>query len=110
MFYKEELRQRKQLGFPPYKHMVLVKLRAKSEDRVKQASFLLFERLNARNKNKDIRIISVNPGHPPKLRENFYWQILITSSSAKKASEFLKKRLKDFSHSGIIVTVDVDPL
>ena len=110
MFYKEELRQRRQLGFPPYKHMVLVKLRAKFEDRVKQASFLLFERLNACNKNRDIRIISVNSGHPSKLRGNFYWQILITSGSAEKASGFLKKCLKGFSHSGIIVTVDVDPL
>ena len=110
MFYKEELRQRKQLGFPPYKHMVLVKLRGKYEDRVKQASSSLFERLNARNKNKDIRIVSVNPGYPSKLRGKFYWQLLITSGNPKKVSAFLKMHLESFRRSGIIVTVDVDPL
>jgi primosomal protein N' (replication factor Y) len=110
MFYKEELRQRKQLGFPPYKHIVLVKLRAKSEDRVNQAGLSLFERLKARNKDKNNRIISVNPGEPPKLRGNFYWQILITSHNPEKLSRFLKMELESFRRSGIIVTVDVDPL
>ncbi|MFA5145054.1 MAG: primosomal protein N' [Candidatus Omnitrophota bacterium] len=110
IFYKEELKQRKQLGFPPYKHMVLVKLRGKYEDKVKQASLSLSERLNTHNKSKDIRILSVNPGYPSKLRGNFYWQILISSGNPKKVSEFLKTCLKSFSSSGIIVTVDVDPL
>ncbi len=110
MFYKEELRQRKQLGFPPYRHMVLVKLRAKSEDKVKQTSFSLFERLNGCNKNKDIRIVSANPGHPSKLRGNFYWQLLITSTNPEKVSAFLKMHLEYFRRSGIILTVDVDPL
>jgi primosomal protein N' (replication factor Y) len=110
IFYDEELKQRKQLHFPPYRHMVLVKLRGKKEERVKEASLALFERLNKINKNKGIKIVSLNPGQPPKLRGNFYWQILITSDNAKKASAFLKINLKTFPSSGIIVTVDVDPI
>lgn len=110
IFYNEELRQRRQLGFPPYRHMFLVKLRGKKEEKVKEAGSGLFERLNKCNKNKEIRIISVNPGYPSKLRGNFYWQIVITSGNVQRAVEFLKIRLKEFSRSGIIVTVDVDPL
>ena len=110
MFYEEELRQRRQLNFPPYKHMVLVKLRGRYEDKVKQASLALFERLNVCNKNRAIRILSVNPGSPSKLRGNFYWQLLIVSANPKKVSAFLKMNLRCFRHSGIIVTVDVDPL
>jgi len=110
MFYEEELKTRKQLNFPPYRHMILVKLRAKFEDRVRKVSFSLFERLKESNKNKDIRIISVSPGQPSKLRGNYYWQLLITSTSAEKASTFLKIHLKSFRSSGIIVTVDLDPL
>jgi len=110
LFYKEELRQRKQLNYPPYKHMVLVKLRGKKEERVKVAAEALFKRLRDCNQHKDIRILSVNPGQPSKLRGNFYWQLLIIAKEAEKASRFLKITLKDFLHSGIIVTVDVDPL
>jgi primosomal protein N' (replication factor Y) len=109
IFYTEELKQRKQLGFPPYKHLAIVKLRTKKEERVKQASNILFNKLK-KYKTKDINIISVNPGQPSKLRGNFYWQILIKSDNPRKISKFLKIHLKNFSHSGIIVTVDVDPI
>ena len=110
IFYDEELRQRKQLGFPPFKHLGLVKLRGKNEARVKEVSNALFKRLDRHNKDKNIKIVSVNPGQPSKLRGKFWWQILIKSNNAKKISKFLKIHLKDFSHSGIIVTVDIDPL
>ncbi|MCX5703811.1 MAG: hypothetical protein NT066_04905, partial [Candidatus Omnitrophica bacterium] len=110
MFYDEELRQRKQLYFPPYRHIVLVKLRGRKEERVKEASYALFERLNKGNKDRGIKIISVNPGQPSKLRGSFYWQILISSTSPLKITKFLRIHLKTFLHSGIIVTVDVDPI
>jgi primosomal protein N' (replication factor Y) len=110
LFYEEELRQRKQLKYPPYKHIVFVKLRGKDEEKVKKLSSSLFDRLNERNKHKDIRIVSVNPAQPSKLRGNYYWQVLLIADKPKIASTFLKICLKDFRHSGIIVTVDVDPV
>ena len=109
-FYDEELRQRRELGFPPYRHMVLVKLRGVNPDKVKGASSLLFQQLSVSCKDKGVKIVSVNPAQPSKLRGNFYWQVLINTDNAKKASAFLKRNLKDFSRSGIIVTVDVDPV
>ena len=110
MFYEEELRQRKQLNFPPYKHFALLKLRGRMEARIKEASNVLFKALNKYHKIKSIKIVSVNPGQPSKLRGNFYWQILIRGDSSYEISRFLKMHLKDFSHSGIIVTVDIDPV
>ncbi|MDD5238063.1 MAG: primosomal protein N' [Candidatus Omnitrophica bacterium] len=109
-FYDEELKQRKQLNFPPLRHMALVKLRSKKEEKARLASHILFEKLKEANRNKEIEIVSVNPGQPSKLRGNFYWQILITAKNVKKMNEFLKPQLKGFSHSGLIVTVDVDPV
>jgi primosomal protein N' (replication factor Y) len=109
IFYNKELKQRKQLKFSPYVHMVSVKLRAKKEDMVEEAARRLFERLKERNKDKAIKFLSVNPAQPRKLRGNFYWDVLIISRDIKKVNRFLKINLKDFAHSGIIVTVDVDP-
>ncbi len=110
LFYDEELKQRRQLNFPPYKHMALVKLRSKKEEKAKQASHVLYTKLRESNKSKEIEIVSVNAGQPSKLRGNFYWQILISSRNVKKMNEFLKPQLKEFRHSGLIVTVDVDPI
>jgi len=110
LFYDEELKQRKQLGFPPYKHLVLLKLRCKNEERVKAIAEALFEKMNEINKNRSIEIISVNPSNPAKLRGSFYWQVLIRSGKVLSVNELIKNSLKDFRHSGIIVTVDVDPV
>lgn len=110
LFYNEELKQRRQLNFPPYRHLALVKLRSKKEEKVKQISDSLFMKLKQNNKNRDIHIISLYPGQPSKLRGNFCWQILASSGNPRKMSRFLKLQLKKFSRSGIIVTVDVDPL
>lgn len=110
IFYAEELKQRRQLKFPPFRHLGLVKLRGKKETRVEEASKRLFEKLKSVNKNKNLRVISVNPGRQVKLRGNFYWQVLLKAESALLMSKFLKINLKHFPHSDIIITVDIDPI
>lgn len=110
LFYDEELKQRKELHFPPYAHLVLVKLRGRKEERVKKAAESLFEKLSKSRENRGVRVLSVNPASHPKLRDNFYWQVLLSCNNVPKAARFLKINLKEFPHSGIIVTVDVDPI
>ena len=109
LFYKEELRQRKQLNFAPFKHMIMVRLRGESLERVKQVASDLFLKLN-KIKTASIKMLSLNPGQPAKLRGNFYYQILMRAANVQRASQFLKLQLKDLHYSGIIVTVDVDPI
>ncbi len=110
LFYVEELKHRKQLKFPPYKHMALIKIRGRDPARVEEAGNVLFSRLKEANKNRSVKVLTLNPGQPAKLRGNFYRQIMLESDSCRKITKFLKINLKDFPHSGIIVTVDVDPI
>ena len=110
IFYKDELKQRKQLGFPPYKHLALIKVRSKNENKAKISAEALFEKLKGASANKGVGVVSFNPGIPPKLRGNFYWQVILRASGAEKIAKFVKNNLKDFRHSGIIVTIDVDPV
>lgn len=109
LFYEKELLQRKQLNLAPFKHMILLKIRGINLEKVKKASSDLFQKLN-NIKTTGIKMLSLNCGQPAKLRGNFYYQILMRASSAPKASHFLKLHLKDWHYSGIIVTVDVDPV
>lgn len=110
LFYRRELLQRKELSFPPYKHVILVKARGKNAQRVKKAAESLFNILSRHNKSKNVEIVLVNPAHPEKLRDNFYWQVLLKMDNPCTTNKFLKRHLRKISHSGIIVTVDVDPL
>ncbi len=107
-FYQDELKHRKQLLFPPYRHLLQIKLRGSNEEKVKTASQALYERLNA-DSSKSVTVVSVSPGPHPKLRGKYHWYILISAADVKKANVFIKIHLQDFRHSGIIVTIDVDP-
>ncbi|MBM3249773.1 MAG: primosomal protein N' [Candidatus Omnitrophica bacterium] len=109
-FYTEELRHRRELSFPPFRHLMLVKLRARSAERTEESALKLRELLKEPPQPKGVRVLQASRGEPPKLRGNYYWQVLISVKDPVKGCAFLKKRLKDFRHSGIIVTVDVDPL
>jgi len=109
IFLTEELKQRRQLDLPPYKHMILVRLRGKRAEKVKGAAFSLSERLN-KIKSPGFKMLSLNCGEPAKLRGNFYYQILIRASRVQAACRLLKLHLKEGNFSGIIVSVDVDPV
>jgi primosomal protein N' (replication factor Y) (superfamily II helicase) len=110
VFYAEELRQRKQLLFPPFRQFCFVKVRGRIEEKVHAAAQALFDDLSKGVRPAGVSVIAVNPGHQPKLRGNYYWVILIASRDAVRANAFIKKHLKLFRQSGIIVTVDVDPV
>jgi primosomal protein N' (replication factor Y) len=109
-FYEEELKQRKQLKFPPFKHFILVKARSRSEEKARDCANAIFEKLQKASKGKALKVVSVSPGPHVKLRGNYYWQVLLSCDDPVKANKFLKLNLKDIRHSGIIVTVDVDPV
>jgi primosomal protein N' (replication factor Y) len=108
-FLKEELRLRKQLNFSPYKHMILIKLRGPVQEKAEKAARSLFENLG-RISSSGIKMISVNPSQPAKLRGNFYYQVLMRASGAEKACRFIKLHAKESRYSGIILTVDIDPV
>lgn len=110
VFYAKELGERKQLKFPPFGNLALVKLRGPKEEVVSSTAKRLFDFLVFCSKGKGIEVLSIDPADPLKLRGKFWWQITLRASTAVKISKFLKKHLKEFKHSGIIVTVDVDPL
>ena len=109
IFYKEELRQRRQLNFAPFRHMILVKIRGTDQEKVKKDAQDIFQRLG-KARHPGVKLLSLGPAQPAKLRGNFYYQILMRSPVVEKAGEFLRSRLKGERFSGIIITVDVDPV
>jgi len=109
LFFKEELKTRKQLQFSPFSHMILLKIRGQDLDKVKAAAQDLFQKLN-KIKTTSLKLLALNPGQPEKLRGNFYYQILMRAPNVERATHFLKLHLKEAHFSGIIVTVDVDPV
>jgi primosomal protein N' (replication factor Y) len=106
MFMEHELAERKDMDFPPYRHFAAVKLRGKLQDKVKQAGEDLSGML--KQAGETIEVVSSTNVPNIKLRGNYHWQVLFKADDPYKATALLKKNLKSFKHSGIIVTVDMD--
>lgn len=108
-FYRQELKHRRELNFPPYRHLVAVALRAAQEDVVFAQSQTLYERLSQRG----LKTIEVSDPHPdmiPKLRGKYRYTILLKGRSVKAILTFVKSVLKDFKRRrNTIITIDVDP-
>jgi primosomal protein N' (replication factor Y) len=109
LFYSAELKQRKSLGLPPFKHLGMVKLRSTLKEKAWQSAAKVYERLKG-IPSSGIKVFSLSPGQPEKLRGYYYYQILIKANSALAISKFLARNLKKPGHTNTIMTVDINPL
>ena len=110
-FYKKELKLRKELGFPPFRHLVSIVLRGKEEELVLKQSKELYAALEDGNgkENDKIEILDIHPDAMPKLRDKYRFAITVKGKSVEKMLNFIKKALGSFKKKkGVIVTVDVD--
>ena len=108
-FYKEELRLRKELGLPPFRSLLLLKLRALKEETVLERSQALFEKLNA-CKQGDMEISDPYPDAIVKLRDQYRYNIMLKGETSPKLLMLAKTVLKGFQRKrGVIVSIYVDP-
>lgn len=108
-FYKQELKYRRSLEFPPFGHFISVMLRGKKLEAVKSAVFILFEKLNQLNKTKKVEIFEPLPDIPDKLRGAYRWHILLKAKVVKQMNKLIKDSLRNMGRkSGIIISINVD--
>ncbi len=109
-FYKKELSLRKEMGFPPYRHLVSIGLRGVNEDFVFEQAKELFARLEKEGHGGKVEISDPHPDVNPKLRDKYRFTILLKGRSVKGILAFVKKTWKDFSKKrNTVVTINVDP-
>ncbi len=105
--FDRELKERKELGLPPFTRLTHINLRGKNLERTKNAALGIYEKL--KGLSEEFEIFEPVEAIPSKLRGNFRFYILLKAKNQMKLSKFLKKQLKKIRHSGVILTVEVDP-
>ncbi len=109
VFYTNELGLRKELGFPPYQHLVAIGLRGRNEDFTFNQAKELFVQLAAKIP-KRIEIVEPHPDINPKLRDRYRFTILLKGRSVKDILMLVKSTFKNFQRKrNTIVTIHVDP-
>ena len=108
-FYDREIQFRKQLSYPPFSRLVLLRVQgSKKMELVVSES----ERLKdwVRNKIKEgIDVLGPGPCPREHLRGRRRWQMLVKCKESKTVSILTKSALEFTPKSGIQVVVDVDP-
>jgi primosomal protein N' (replication factor Y) len=122
-FYQNEIEQRKELGYPPFAHLILVLFSGKDQNRVISQSekfcLLLRKRLTKEN-FKETEILGPAPAPLSKIKSQYRWQVIIKTKIIRKVVDLMRKILeqdKGFSSKSFgkkkescRISINVDPV
>ena len=110
-FYREELKFRRELDYPPFSHFTNILIRGENQNSVEKNSHSLFLKLKEAQKHKQIEVLGPLFSPDSKIKGKYCWQIILKAKNVKKLQAVFTNILKDFSPgSKINISVDVDPL
>jgi primosomal protein N' (replication factor Y) len=116
-FFQRELESRRQLGYPPFTRLALVRLSGPQEEPVAREARRLAAALeNFRTHHQDlrtrVRILGPAPAGLTRLQGRFRWQILIKSYGRPPLLRLLQHLHRTWGptpRSRLSLTLDIDP-
>ncbi len=110
LFYKQELRDRKELGYPPFSNLINIIISGKEEDRVESDAKKLFSETG-----KAMRTGSsiLGPAQAPfyKVNKSYRWHMLIKTDKIDGTGKILSGIIKGFKkYKENRIIIDVDPV
>ncbi|KPK74766.1 MAG: primosomal protein N', partial [candidate division Zixibacteria bacterium SM23_73] len=116
-FYRKELEQREELGYPPFNHLILVVFSSKSLRRVTacaQSFSSVLERSVKSVKQKSVGILGPAPAPLSKIKNQHRWQLLVKTKNIITVTSLIRKILEDEKNAKkkkeVRITVNVDPM
>ena len=116
-FYLKELEQRRELGYPPFNHLILVVFSGKSLRKVTSCAQNFSSTLKRRMKSgrqKRAEILGPAPAPLSKIKNQYRWQLLIKTKSINSISGLIRKILEEEKNAkkkeAVRITVNVDPM
>jgi primosomal protein N' (replication factor Y) len=110
IFYDEEIKNRKELFYPPFSHLVNIIVSGKDENPVKSDIDRLFAEIS-RKDTSDFLLLGPSQAPFYRLNQHYRWHILVKTTKIMQFTIFLGKVLAGFkkNESNKIIT-DVDPV
>ena len=101
-FYEEEVRQRREFGFPPFSHLVRVIFVGSSEEKVREAAGKVAGQL----KDK-VEVLGPSPCGVRKLKNKYRWQLILRGTKRRPLLEAASE--VPMSLGSVRIFKDVDP-
>jgi primosomal protein N' (replication factor Y) len=107
-FTQAELEQRAVLNYPPYGHLILLRLSGLDATEVEGVAEHLADRLSAAG--AEYEILGPAPASIMRVARRYRWQILLKFPSTVPVELLDLTQLRDLCPQDISLTIDVDPL
>jgi primosomal protein N' (replication factor Y) len=108
-FYREELRVRERLGYPPFTELIRLVTVAADAERAQRGARYLAERLAPHFSTRELR----GPARLPAIRGRSRWHLVIASSEGERARGIVGQAMvqlgEPYRRRGVTLLVDVDP-
>ena len=104
-FYAHEMKMRKELNFPPFSKLILVRLKGEKEKTVHEQAMKLYTILK---RIKNVKLLGPNRSFYYKIRKNYREFMLLKTPKYFKHTRL--KFLKTYRPHNCTLEIDVDPL
>jgi primosomal protein N' (replication factor Y) len=108
-FYEKEIVFRKELGLPPYSHLIQLILSGYDEKEVLRQILTLAKLIETKTTGGVFKTMGPAPCLISKERGEFRWNLYLKGPSIEAMNPFLKDVLAEFKRTKTRLTIDVDP-
>ncbi|MDX2216358.1 MAG: primosomal protein N' [Oculatellaceae cyanobacterium bins.114] len=109
-FIKTEQQQRADLGYPPFGHLVLLRLSGTEPALVRRTAEKLGSGLHSTDPQANYDVLGPAPAAIERVARRYRWQILLKYRSAKRHDLPGLQALRSQCPSNVSLTIDVNPL
>ena len=112
MFYDTEISLRKQLKYPPFCDIIVIGFSSENEKRINEISNLIYDTLEHKLNNKDLKIFKPMPAPIDKIQNKYRWRMIIKGNMDENINEEINSCLQivyDKNIKDIRIVVDVNP-
>lgn len=112
-FFESDSALRRELAYPPFGHLILVRVEGNTEKRVESKAIKIGRAARLlKGQSKDTMILGPAPSPRKKMVGRFRWQILFKSSSRGPLRTLIKALIQEghLKGQGLKVVIDVDPI
>ncbi len=111
-FYREELKIRKMMNYPPFSRLARLVIRGKDDEAAAQSADLLSNVLKKIGAEKYPQIVVLGPSPAPlsKIGGNYRYHIILKSCKLNDLTEFIKTALDMFKSKAVYIEIDIDPV
>ena len=112
MFYDTEISLRKQLKYPPFCDIIVIGFSSENEKRIIEMSNLIYDTLEHKLNNKDLKIFKPMPAPIDKIQNKYRWRMIIKGNMDENINEEINSCLQIVYNKNvkdIRIVVDVNP-